>query len=154
MFASSLRQLTPSVTAAQGEDTLIRAAVLPRARPRMFTIEYQPGVDGELVVLAPDAEATPVPGTTVLAGGVLRQARPGEAEEHAGPGTRSTIRTRQTPGGAAVLFATSLRTAAGRQLVTRASPSQVDDAASPPAIARRRHAHAMRTRLHPGRSRS
>lgn len=115
--------IDPSVIAAQGEDMLIRAAVRRVLGPRVFTIEYQAGEDGELVVLAPEAEATPVPGTTVLAGGVLRQVDHPRLKDTPG-WNEIDDPTRQRLAGGAILVATSVRTAAGRQLTARASASQ------------------------------
>jgi hypothetical protein len=101
---------------AQGEDTLIRATVRRVLAPSLFTLDYEPGVDGELVVLAHDAEATPVPGTTILVGGLLRMV--GEGELKRAPGwDQIELRTRDALAGRPILVATSLRTAAGRQLM-------------------------------------
>lgn len=108
---------------AQSEDTLIRATVRRVLGPQAFTLDYRPGVDGELIVLAPGAEATPVPGTTVLVGGMLRQ--PGEAERTNAPAWNEIDeRTRETLAGRPMLVASSLRTAAGRQLMAGALPGR------------------------------
>ena len=111
--------LIPSARAA-AQDMLIRATVQRVLAPRIFTLEYTPGVDGELIVLAAEAEATPVPGVAVLAGGVLRQVSEAELTD-AAAWKAIDDRTRGSLLGRPILVATSLRTATGRQLV-RASP--------------------------------
>jgi hypothetical protein len=113
----------PATLPAQGEDTLIRATVRRVLAPSVFTLDYQPGVDGELVVLAHDTEATPVPGTTVLVGGLLRQVGEGELRSAAG-WDQIELRTRDSLAGRPILVATSLRTAAGRQLLGAAPPGR------------------------------
>lgn len=140
--------IEPSAALAQGEDMLIRAEVRRVVAPHVFTIEYEAGLDGELFVVAPELEATPIPGSTVLAGGVLRQ--PDQVKLKGILGSHEVDdSTRQLLAGRPMLVATSVRTAAGRQLVTRASPSQ---AGAPrvvqPSAATPRP--SMRTRLHPG----
>ncbi len=104
---------------AQGEDTLIRAPVRRVLTPQMFTLDYPSGVEGELIVLAANAEATPVPGTSILVGGLLRTLGEGEVKELADL-DGVDARTRDTLAGRPVLVATSVRTAAGRQLVGNA----------------------------------
>jgi hypothetical protein len=132
---------------AQSEDMLIRAAVRRVLAPSVFTLEYQPGVDGELIVLAHDAEATPVPGTTILVGGLLRMVGEGELRNAAG-WDQIELRTRDAMAGRPILVATSLRTAAGRQLLaTRAAGRAARQLASqdPPGTR-----EPLQTRLHPG----
>jgi hypothetical protein len=108
---------------AQGEDMLIRAAVRRILTPRMFTLEYRAGIDGELIVLADNAEATPVPGTSVLVAGVLRTFGEGEVKEL--PELDAVdARTRATLAGRSVLVAASVRTAAGRQLLGNAAAAR------------------------------
>ena len=113
----------PAIVPAQGEDTLIRSTVRRVLAPSMFTLDYDSGVDGELVVLAHDAEATPVPGTTVLVGGLLRMVGEGELRGAAG-WDQIELRTRDSLAGRPILVATSLRTAAGRQLLAAAPPGR------------------------------
>ena len=140
--------IEPTAALAQGEDMLIRAEVRRVVAPHVFTIEYEAGLDGELFVVAPELEATPIPGSTVLAGGVLRQ--PDQVKLKGILGSHGVDdSTRQLLAGRPMLVATSVRTAAGRQLVTRASPSQAGTprAVQPSAATPR---PSMRTRLHPG----
>ena len=133
---------------AQGEDTLIRATVRRVLAPHMFTLDYQPGENGELIVLAPNAEATPVPGATILVGGLLRMV--GEAELKATPGWNEIdLSTRDSMAGRPILVAISLRTAEGRQLMPSAAAAsraarQVQQ--DPPPGARA----PFQTRIHPG----
>jgi hypothetical protein len=143
-----LTGLSPSAALAQGEDMLIRAAVQRVLAPHIFTIEYQAGLDGELVVVAPEADATPVPGTSVLAAGRLRQVDEGRLKGILGS-NQVDDRTRQLLVERPILVATSVRTAAGQQLLTRPSQNQ---AATPrivqPSAATPRP--TTRTRMHPG----
>jgi hypothetical protein len=137
-----------SATPAQGEDTLIRAAVRRVLAPRMFTIEYQPGVDGELIVLAHNVEATPVPGSVVLVGGVLRTL--GEAELKGTPGfDEIETGTRETLASRPVLVATSLRTATGGRLLGDAAAGRPS---RQPLLeeSRGRSGAPRETTLHPG----
>jgi hypothetical protein len=136
-----------TIVAAQAEDTLIRASVRRVLAPSLFTLEYEPGVDGELVVLAHDIEATPVPGTTILVSGLLRMV--GEGELKTAPGwDQIDLRTRDSMAGRPILVALSVRTAAGRQLMaaiaTGRSARQLANQDSPATRA------PMEARLHPG----
>jgi hypothetical protein len=127
-------------------DTLIRAAVRRILGPRAFTLEYRAGVEGELVVVVPNAEATPVPGTTVIVSGVIQPFVEKELESTGGWGEIDE-RTRETLKGRPVLVAWSLRTAAGRQLVAELPPPGAGTrAVQQPAAA----GDAMRTRVNPG----
>ena len=137
----------PAIVPAQGEDTLIRATVRRVLAPSLFTLDYQPGVDGELVVLAHDAEATPVPGTSILVGGLLRMVGEGELKSAAG-WDQIDLRTRDSLAGRPILVATSLRTAAGRQLMAVTPPGRAARqlAAQQPAGTR----EPTQARLHPG----
>jgi len=132
---------------AQGEDTLIRAAVRRVLSPEMFSIAYQPGVDGELIVLAYDAEATLVPGAMVLVGGVLRKV--GETQLKATVGwDQIDARTRESLTGQSILVAASIRTAAGRQLMgtpPAGRPARQLLREEPPGVR-----EPVETRLHPG----
>ena len=137
----------PTIVPAQGEDTLIRASVRRVLAPSLFTLEYDSGVDGELVVLAHDVEATPVPGTTILVSGLLRMV--GEGELKTAPGwDQIDLRTRDSLAGRPILVAISVRTAAGRQLMagtaTGRSARQLANQDAPGTRA------PMETRLHPG----
>ena len=136
-----------TIVPAQGEDTLIRASVRRVLAPSLFTLEYDSGVDGELVVLAHDVEATPVPGTTILVSGLLRMV--GEGELKTAPGwDQIDLRTRDSLAGRPILVAISVRTAAGRQLMagtaTGRSARQLANQDAPGTRA------PMETRLHPG----
>ena len=139
--------IDPSAAFAQGEDMLIRAEVRRVLGPHVFTIEYEAGLDSELFVVAPEAEATPVPGTTVLTAGVLRQADQARLKGILGS-KQIDDATRQLLVGRPILVATSVRTAAGRQLLTRAAPSQAATprVVQPPVDTPR---PSTRTRLHP-----
>jgi hypothetical protein len=137
----------PAILPAQGEDTLIRATVRRVLAPSVFTLEYQPGIDGELVVLAHDVEATPIPGATILVGGLMRQV--GEGELKAAPGwDQIDLRTRDAMAGRPILVATSVRTATGRQLMPAVPPGRAARqlAAQEPAGTR----DLAQVRLHPG----
>ena len=136
-----------TIVPAQGEDTLIRASVRRVLAPSLFTLEYASGVDGELVVLAHEIEATPVPGTTILVTGLLRMV--GEGELKAAPGwDQIDLRTRDSMAGRPILVALSVRTGAGRQLMagtaTARSARQLANQDAPGTRA------PMETRLHPG----
>jgi hypothetical protein len=130
---------------AQGEDTLIRAAVRRILTPQMFTLEYPSGIEGELIVLAAHAEATPVPGSSILVGGLLRTLGEGEVKELAELDAIDA-RTRGTLAGRPVLVATSVRTAAGRQLLGNPPSARALRQAAPNAPGPLRDA----TRLHAG----
>jgi hypothetical protein len=139
--------IDPSAAFAQGEDMLIRAEVRRVLGPHVFAIEYEAGLDGELFVVAPEAEATPVPGTRVLASGRLRQVDQAKLKGILGS-NRIDESTRQLLVGRPILVAISVRTAAGGQLMIRPSASQAGtprvvqpSAVTPPP--------STRTRLHP-----
>jgi hypothetical protein len=137
----------PAILPAQGEDTLIRAAVRRVLAPSVFTLDYQPGADGELIVLAHDVEATPIPGTTILVGGLMRLV--GEGELRAAPGwDQIDLRTRDAMAGRPILVAISVRTSTGRQLMPAAPPGRAARqlAAQQPAGTR----DPAQFRLHPG----
>ena len=137
-----------SAAPAQGEDTLIRAAVRRVLAPHVFTIDYPAGVNGELIVLAVEADVTPVPGTTILVGGVLRKLAEAEIKET--PGVDDIDRaTRDTLADRPVLVAASLRTAAGRQLLGSAAPARTSRQPVPGSPARPA-GEPVRTQLHPG----
>ena len=137
----------PAIVPAQGEDTLIRAAVRRVLAPSVFTLEYESGVDGELVVFAPDAEATPVPGTTILVSGLLRMVGEGELKREPG-WDQIDLRTRDSLAGRPMLVALSVRTGAGRQLMAATPPgrSARQLAAQQPAGTR----EPLQARLHAG----
>jgi hypothetical protein len=132
---------------AQGEDTLIRATVRRVLAPHMFTLDYQPGENSELIVLAPNAEATPVPGATILVGGLLRMV--GEAELKATPGWNEIeLSTRDSMAGRPMLVAISVRTAEGRQLMPSAAASRAARQAQQGTPAGGRG--TFQARVHPG----
>jgi hypothetical protein len=136
-----------TIVPAQGEDTLIRASVRRVLAPSLFTLEYESGVDGELVVLAHEIEATPVPGTTILVTGLLRMVGEGELKAASG-WDQIDLRTRDSMAGRPILVALSVRTAAGRQLMagtaTARSARQLANQDAPGTRV------PMETRLHPG----
>jgi hypothetical protein len=111
-----------AAVSAEGEDTLIRAPVRRVLSPQLFSLEYQAGVDGELIVLAIDTDATPVPGATILVGGALRKVSEGVLKATTG-WDQVDARTRDSLAARPILVASSIRTAAGRQLLGAAPPA-------------------------------
>ena len=99
---------------------LVHAAVRRVLGPRIFTVEWSGAEHSELIVAAPDAEATPIAGATVLVQGVLTRFDEATLEDTAGWHAIDQD-TRKAIAGAPVLLATSLTTAAGRQLIAGAS---------------------------------
>lgn len=97
----------------------------------VFILEDRQAVDGELLVLSPDAEATPVAGAAVIARGVMRRFDQGELEQihpwrEVDEVTRAAFAVRP------ILLATSLTTASGRSLMpSRSAAARRFDQSSP-----------------------
>ena len=111
-----------------------------------FVLEDARADEGELLVLAPEAESTPNPGAAVIARGLLRRF---EEAELAGmriwtgidPATRESFAARP------ILLADSLTTAAGRSLMRRPSVPLRPLALQSPVVSARPPAPIN---LHPG----
>ena len=110
-----------------------------------FVLEDSRAVDGELMVLAPGAEATPVPGTTVIARGLLRTFDEAELEKIRG-WSEIDDRTREAFAPRPILLAASLTTAGGRSLMAGASPAVRPFVQQSPVVAARRRSEIQ---LHP-----
>jgi hypothetical protein len=76
--SSSLRQEAP--TSATGQQ-IVRGRVQVVHASRLFTVEDRIGRERDVIVLAPDARATPAPGATVEAHGVFRPLEGADLEE-------------------------------------------------------------------------
>ena len=111
-----------------------------------FVLEDARADEGELLVLAPDAESTPIPGASVVARGLFRRFEQAELDRmriwtEIDPATREPFAARP------ILLADSLTTAAGRSLMrgpllTRRQPAQQS-----PVVGSRQPASIN---LHPG----
>jgi hypothetical protein len=86
-----------------------------------FILEDRRAEDGELLVLAPGAEATPVPGATVIVRGLLRTFDEAALERIRG-WNEIDVRTREAFALRPILLAASLTTASGRSLMAGAPP--------------------------------
>src|SRR5688500_3061778 len=83
-----------------------------------FVLEDARADEGELLVLVPDAESTPISGAAVIARGLLRRFE--QAELHRMPiWTEIDPATRQPFAARPILLADSLTTAGGRSLIRR-----------------------------------
>jgi hypothetical protein len=85
-----------------------------------FVLEDPRADEGELLVLAPDAESTPNPGAAVIARGLVRRFEQAELDKirtwtEIDPATRESFAARP------ILLADALTTAAGRSLMRRPS---------------------------------
>lgn len=76
--STSLRQEAP--TSATGQQ-IVRGRVQVVHAPRLFTVEDRIGRERDVLVLAPDARATPAPGATVEAHGIFRSLDSADLEE-------------------------------------------------------------------------
>jgi len=103
-----------------GTQLIIKGRVQQIYAPRLFTLEARFAADRELLVLVPRAEATPVAGMTIVAGGVLRRFDQTELNDVDGWNEIDT-RTRDGFYGRPVLVAMSVTTANGGQLVRQAA---------------------------------
>ena len=103
-----------------GTQLVIKGRVQKIYAPRLFTLEARFAADRELLVLMPRAEATPMAGTAIVAGGVLRRFDQTELNDVGGWNEIDTP-TRDGFYGRPVLVATSVTTANGGQLVRQAA---------------------------------
>src|SRR5688572_22929646 len=67
-----------------GEHRVVRGRVQSVHAPRLFTVETRTGAVRKVLVLAPDARATPVAGATVEAHGIVRQLEETDFEDTPG----------------------------------------------------------------------
>jgi hypothetical protein len=86
-----------------------------------FILEDRQAADGELLVLAPGVEATPVPGATVIARGLFRTFDEAELERM-GSWNDIDERTREGFARRPILLAAALTTASGRSLMAVTTP--------------------------------
>lgn len=111
-----------------------------------FVLEDARADEGELLVLAPDAESTPIPGAAVIARGLFRRFEPPELDRmptwtEIDPATREPFAARP------ILLADSLTTAAGRSLMRRPLVPLRLQALQSPVVSARQPASIN---LHPG----
>lgn len=111
-----------------------------------FVLEDARADEGELLVLAPDAESTPIPGAAVIARGLLRRFEEAELDRmriwtEIDPATREPFAARP------ILLADSLTTAAGRSLMRGPLLPLRPLAQASPAVASRQ---PTSINLHPG----
>lgn len=144
------RRVPPTARSSGGANAnaLVRADVRRVLGPRLFTVEWSDAEHPELIVSAPDAEATPIAGTMVFVHGVIRPFEDADLEDSAGwneidPDTREAI------AGAPVLLATSLTTAGGRQLIAGA-PSTATSPRSARQAPRGTSREPLEARVRPG----
>ena len=114
--------------------------------PGAFVLEDARADEGELLVLAPDAESTPIPGASVIARGLLRRFDQSELDRmrtwtEIDPATREPFAARP------ILLADSLTTATGRSLMRRPPVSLRPLAQRAPVVSARQPAPIN---LHPG----
>jgi hypothetical protein len=131
--------------ASRPAELIIGGAVRRVIGPGVFILEDRHAADDELMVIAPDAEATPVPGARVVARGVFRRFAETELEKlrhwnEMDAETRSRFASRS------ILLATSLATASGRSLMASPSPVVRPFAQPAPVVAPRRRTEIN---LHP-----
>lgn len=109
-------QVDQQAADTQSAHLIIGGTVRRVLGPRVFILDDRRGADGELMILAPAAEATPVAGATVIARGLFRRFDEGELEKiHIW--NELDERTREAFAARAILLATSLTTASGRSLM-------------------------------------
>ena len=111
-----------------------------------FVLEDARADEGELLVLAPDAESTPIPGVAVIARGPIRRFEQAELDRmpiwtEIDPATRQPFAARP------ILLADSLTTATGRSLMRRPVLPLRPLAQQSPVVASRQPAPIN---LHPG----
>jgi hypothetical protein len=111
-----------------------------------FVLDDRRADEGELLVLAPDAESTPIPGAAVIARGLFRTFEQAELDRmrtwtEIDPATREPFAARP------ILIADSLTTAAGRSLMRRPVPPLRPLASRSPVVSARQPASIN---LHPG----
>jgi hypothetical protein len=117
--ADAREQAAPLHAAATGATQLIIGGEVRRVLGSgAFVIEDPRADDGELLVVVPDAESTPIPGASVVARGLFRRFEQAELDRmriwtEIDPATREPFAARP------ILRADSLTTAAGRSLMRR-----------------------------------
>jgi len=111
-----------------------------------FVLEDPRADDGELLVLAPDAESTPIPGAAVIARGLFRRFEQAQLDSMR-TWTEIDPETRQPFAARPILLADSLTTAAGRSLMRHAILPPRPLARRSPIVASREPASIN---LHPG----
>ena len=126
------RQAVPreQLLASSPLNLIIGGAVRRVLGSQAFVIEDSRSDAGELLVLAPDVEATPVPGTSVIVRGTSR--RFDDTELNAMPAWRgideaARVRFSRQP----ILVATALTTASGRSLMASTPPALTSSAVRP-----------------------
>jgi hypothetical protein len=121
------------VAAQQSMDMLIRAEVRRVLGARAFTLADRLAADGEVFVLAPEGQAPPSPGTTVLVQGRLR--RLADVELAAGGDWTDIVEPiRKTLADRLILDALSVTTDTGRRQTSTASVERLEGAQPVPAV--------------------
>ena len=134
---------SPSVREASrgrvGDHRIVRGRVQAVHAPRLFTVEDRIGPGRDVLVIAPDARATPAVGATVEAYGLIRRLEETDFEETPG-WSEIDEATRTRLSGRPVLVAISLMSASSGQAPPR-------DAESPARERRDRAAARLDTRV-------
>jgi len=115
-------QVERSTVATAPVQLIIGATVRRVLGSGAFILEDPHAADGERLVLAPDAEATPVVGAMVIVRGVVRTFD-GTELDRIRSWTDIDERTREAFRGQPILLAASLSTASGRSLMRDARPT-------------------------------
>jgi hypothetical protein len=103
----------------EGEPGIVRGRVQMVYGPRLFTVDDETGRRQEVLVLAPDARATPARGATAEAHGLFRRLRDADLDAHVSQEVDSDARKRLV--GRTMLVATSLMSAIRGQPASRAA---------------------------------
>lgn len=111
-------------------DSIVTGRIEHVHAPRLFTMTTDTPKGQELLVFVPNAEATPLVGTTVAARGIFRWFEDAGIE-NSEDWTRVDERTREELASHAVLVATSIVTSSRRELASRRIPPRI--AASQPS---------------------
>jgi hypothetical protein len=119
--AASSAQIEPQAASTSPAQLIIGGTVRRVLGTGAFILEDRRAEDGELLVLAPGAEATPVPGATVIARGLFGTFDKAELERTPG-WNELDERTREAFAPRSILRAASLTTASGRSLMAGAPP--------------------------------
>jgi hypothetical protein len=143
--AAPSAQSDPQADTPSPAQLIIGGAVRRVLGTRAFILEDRRAEDGELLVLAPAAEATPVPGATVIARGLLRIFDAAELEGIRG-WNEIDERTREASALRPILLAASLTTASGRSLMAGAPPVVRPFVQQSPVVSSRRRSEIQ---LHP-----
>jgi hypothetical protein len=121
----SVRQVS---RARVGDHGIVRGRVQAVHAPRLFTVEDRLGPGRDVLVVAPDARATPAVGATVEAHGVMRRLEDSDFEET--PGWRDIDeQTRARLSGRPILVAISLMSASTGQTPQRDAESPAGEPA-------------------------